>query len=489
MCPTPGRSAPGIVLASTTTAGSTQERNSPMSRTHRLALLGAALLALAAAAPAAHADSIAYVKAGNVWLSTPDGSRHYQVTSGGGYADVSQADDGTMIALHGVRLHRLDRAGNVLANFDTPVSDTRPAPSRTFYGPFDPALSPDGTKVAYTYYFMTQSQNPGCLPPTCVTTINEGGTGYSWADRQTSWDDAALGKHSGWRHPAWVDGDTVMLANPTHVPNFDVILDTISDGDSGNLVHNWFSDAVEGNPHASGGDISRDKRKLAFQTGENDSTLSVYSVPAFPTTFPDGDADPSTRPSPCYRYSGPAGGRYSQPTFAPDGGRLAWAEADGVHVAAVPSFGAGCSLDGATPEPPLVLPGGSEPDWGPASVPLPRATPTITPRPAPPGTARLAVSVRRTTLKSALRKGLKVSVTTPSAGRLAATATRGRKTVARAPGRAVGAGARSLTLRFTKAGRRALSHRRRAKLSIGVVFTRTGGAPQTVTRSATLGRR
>ena len=129
------------------------------------AALAAALLVLACGAPAASADSIAYVKDGNVWLTTPDGSRQYQVTSAGGYSDVSQADDGTMIALNGVRLHRLDRAtAHVIADFDTPVSDTRPAPSKTFYGPFDPAISPDGTKVAYTYYYMTQSQNPTLLP-------------------------------------------------------------------------------------------------------------------------------------------------------------------------------------------------------------------------------------------------------------------------------------------------------------------------------------
>jgi hypothetical protein len=151
-----------------------------------------ALFALALAAPAASADSIAYIKDGNVWLSTPDGSRQFQVTSSGAYADVSQADDGTMIALTGVRLHRLDRMGNVLADFDTPVSDTRPAPSKAFYGPFEPAISPDGTKVAYTYYYMTQSQSPTCFPPTCVTTINEGGTGYSYADRQTGWDEPGL---------------------------------------------------------------------------------------------------------------------------------------------------------------------------------------------------------------------------------------------------------------------------------------------------------
>ena len=130
------------------------------------AALGAALLGLACGAPAAFADSIAYVNKtdGNVYLSTPDGSRQYQVTNTGGYSDVSQADDGTMIALKGVRLHKLARDGQVLADFDTPVSDTRPAPSKTFYGPFDPAISPDGTKVAYTLLLHDAEPEPGLLP-------------------------------------------------------------------------------------------------------------------------------------------------------------------------------------------------------------------------------------------------------------------------------------------------------------------------------------
>ena len=81
----------------------------------RLAAAGAALMAaVAVAAPAAQPDSIAYVKGGDVWLSTSDGKRQFQVTSTGAYQDVSQADDGTMIALSGVRLHKLDRMGKVL---------------------------------------------------------------------------------------------------------------------------------------------------------------------------------------------------------------------------------------------------------------------------------------------------------------------------------------------------------------------------------------
>ena len=85
---------------------------------------------------------------------------------------------------------------------------------------------------------MTQSQNPSCFPPTCVTTINEAGTGYSYSDRQTSWDEPGLGYHSGWRHPSWVDNDMTMLSDPSHLPNRDIILDRISDGGNGhgNLV-------------------------------------------------------------------------------------------------------------------------------------------------------------------------------------------------------------------------------------------------------------
>lgn len=433
-----------------------------MSSPSRLLALCGALLALAVFAPAAFADSIAYIKDGDVWLSTGDGSRQYRVTSTGQYADVSQADDGTMIALTGVRLHRLDRQGRVLADFDTPVSDTRPAPAKTFYGPFDPAISPDGTKVAYTFHYMTQSQSPTCFPPTCFVGINEGGTGYSWADRQTGWDDPALGKHTGWRNPVWIDEDTTMLSDPTHMPNHDVILDTLSDGDSGNLVHGWFSDTVEGNPHVSGGDISRDRTKMAFATGENDSTVTVYAVPQFPTAFRDGEAPTSARPLICYRYSGPTG-KYSTPTFSPDGGRLAWAEDDGVKIVTVPSFAGGCTLDGATPTAPLVIPGGKHPDWGPADVPAGRGPG------GGGGGGNLKAKAVRTKLGQALRKGFAVKVTVPSAGRVKAAATdRGLKVASGS--RRVKAGKATVKLRFTRGARNALNNARSVKLRVKVTF-------------------
>jgi hypothetical protein len=61
-----------------------------MPRLPRLAAGAVALCALAIAAPAANADSIAYVRDGNVFLTTPDGARQFQVTFDGGYSDVSR---------------------------------------------------------------------------------------------------------------------------------------------------------------------------------------------------------------------------------------------------------------------------------------------------------------------------------------------------------------------------------------------------------------
>jgi hypothetical protein len=458
-----------------------------MPRLHRLAAGAAALCALAIAAPAASADSIAYVKDGNVFLTTPDGARQFQVTFDGGYSDVSQADDGTMIALHGINLRKLDRQGNVQADFQTPVSDSRPAPAKTFYGPFDPAISPDGTKVAYSYYYMTQSQNPSCFPPTCYTTINEGGTGYTYSDRMTGWDEPGLRKHSGWRFPAWVDNTKLVLSNPTHLPNDDVVVD-IPEGTSVGMLKSWFTDAVQNNPGVGGGDVSRDQRKLAFQTGENNSTLTVYSTAGVPSTFRDGYDDPEINPVVCYRYSGPTGGgEFGIPTFAPAGNRIAFTESDGIHIADVPDFGGGCTTAGATQDPPLVIAGATQPDWGPADVPPARQQGGGGGN-GGQGGSTMAIAVSGKKLKTALRKGLKVSVTVPAAGRLSASAAKKGKKVASAATKSVKAGKQSLTLKFTKAARRSLARSRSVRLTIKVTFTPKGGARTTTTQAVTLKR-
>lgn len=227
-----------------------------------------------------------------------------------------------------------------------------------------------------------------------------------------------------------------MISDPTHAFNYDVILDTLSDGDSGNLVHGWFSDTVEGNPHMSGGDVSRDRRKLAFATGSNDST----------------------------------------PTFSPDGGRLAWSEADGIKIVTVPGFAGGCTTTGATPTAPLVIPGGKNPDWGPANVPGGRGT-----------SGGLAVKSADAKLRKALKKGFTVRVRVPGAGRLSAVAEKGARKVA-SGSKSVKGGNAAVKLRFTKAAERSLQRAAKVKVRIKVAFKPAGGPVRRTSVSLTLKR-
>ena len=93
----------------------------------------------------AHAasGSLAYVKDGDVYVSAPDGSRAARVTTDGGYAWPSQADDGTLVAVRQTaengrtprRLHRFGRDG---ARLGAPL-ETVPVDNSYFVGPLAPA--------------------------------------------------------------------------------------------------------------------------------------------------------------------------------------------------------------------------------------------------------------------------------------------------------------------------------------------------------------
>src|SRR3954447_18146871 len=143
-----------------------------------LAAAVAAVAALAALPAAAGADSIAYVKDGDVHLTTPDGARDHQVTATGGYTTVSQADDGRLLALHGKRFQLLDQWGRVQADF-SPIADGT-AGTVTVPGPFDPVISPAGSKVACGMYVQYTHGNPLCgLPGGCWEGHLYAATGYA----------------------------------------------------------------------------------------------------------------------------------------------------------------------------------------------------------------------------------------------------------------------------------------------------------------------
>src|SRR3981081_531394 len=87
----------------------------PKYRARRIAaaLLTSASLVLAGAA-AAQANSIVYLKGGNVWLSSTDGAHAYKLTFAGGWDSPSEADNGTITAVKGGETYRFSPSGQLL---------------------------------------------------------------------------------------------------------------------------------------------------------------------------------------------------------------------------------------------------------------------------------------------------------------------------------------------------------------------------------------
>lgn len=345
------------------------------------ALIGAALL-LTLLPTLASADSLVFVKGGDVWMSEPDGSRETRLTRDGTFRYASQSEDGSIAASRGSKVVRLSRTGEILASHPTAVGEN------ASYGPYDTEISPDGRLIAYEYFHYSDFWGLRL--------------GVAYLDARTG--EHIGDTHTGWSYPSWVDNRRLIHSGgPTRL-HTDVMLREA--GEPNNLGIEWFS-----HPDANGirdGDISRDGSVLAFVGGEHDELLLVYRLA--------GQAG-VVAPEYCYHYLEPQG-RYRDPAISPDGRRLAWQEGDGIHVGPLPDLSAGCSMPAE--EGRLVIPGGTNPDWGPASPIVPRRS------------IRLAGTQR---IGPALRQGLRLLVTGIRSG------TSIRASVSRSTSRRLGLGA------------------------------------------------
>jgi hypothetical protein len=303
-------------------------------------------------------------------------------------------------------------------------------------GPFDPVISPDGTKVAYWI-----------------------GMYSSWTDHRhhiewtrtgpvTLWQDARDGKVLGFTHyydePSWLPGgEGALLFAEENALTAQVVAAGI--GEDHTKVRQWFRDsenkpAGEEYPKAiSTGELSPQMNRLALLRATVEYGSGGVAEGAGNTIVTYGVSLPGVPTMECV-ISNAVGGQFGRPSWSPDGGSLAWQEGNGIWTMAL---GRDCSGSQR-----LAIPDGREPDWGPAE----------------PGAVAPSIKVPRS-----MGAVLRISVACGSC-RASAVARVGRRVVARASARISGGG--TLKLR-PKRGRR---------LSVKVTVRPDGGAAMTVTR-------
>src|SRR3954467_11889723 len=319
---------------------------------------------LACAAPLANADSIVYIDHGNVWTMKGDGTARVQLTDGGQWHSPTQADDGTIAAVQGTGpIVVMAKDGRQLRTIQTPSA--RSGDGGTFAPrPVALSFSPDGSKIAYSYI-----ANSCPVASTCGTI------------QRSSFYTAATATPNATPIERWGNdfsvSDAEWVTNP-RVVNFggagsQVNFDDLDDG--ADYSHkNWFNHEQD----TGDGEISRDGRKLA--------TTFSYGA-SRPVAFWAVEGDVKTGiPAPA-KYGcrmTPAGKRYADPSWSPDSNSVAYQNSDGIYEVTFPRLdpnptdypgSLGCETAG---DERLIVPGGSEPDWGPAA---PGASPRL-----PPGT-------------------------------------------------------------------------------------------------------
>jgi hypothetical protein len=432
-------------------------------------LLALAVTAAALAAPAAaNADSIVFVKDSNVWLVAPDGSKLTQVTTDGDYASPylspSQADDGTIAVSKGTKILRLQQNGELIKELDPPA--LMDSVSHPIDGvPVNVAISPDGTKIAYTFASYSCPIGADCGARTA--------TGYMAADGLTPVEQ--FSGHLYTRNPSWVNNTrTLSSAGFLHQIN------THDLGPGTTDVH-WFDDmdlvGQENSTDLDDAELNRQGDLLAAIRGYGeDKRVLTVKVTAPPPALPA---------LMCLTGANP---KMDGPSWAPDGRRMVVGTDFGLEISnAHPETDAECP-GWAFKE---FIAGGTEPDWGPADVnPQPRSTPTPGPSPAPsPGPAPQAkpsLTVASAKLKAALKKGLvvkvsgatgTVKVTAGISKSVARKAKLGKKAMTVASGSAK-AGA-DVRLKFTKKAAKRL-----AKLRSVTLTVKAAGVSRTVTLKA-----
>lgn len=335
----------------------------------------AALIAAAAAltpvlfASVAHADSLVYMKDGNVWISHGDGSNARQVTGGPNtWSWPTEDDSGNILVAGGQEninagiedtagseIYRLNQQGASLsAPQQTPGSMSSVA-CPTF-PPVSLRVAPNGQHYAYHSFFCDRFD-------TFIGTV--GGAGFT--DTEYMQD---------FMFPYWVNNSNFLISRGgvqfdtcDTSTGFNCEWWTHDLGDQANNGWPWFSDDASSATGFDGIAISRDGTK--FVSVEDDGAdhsgaaqnveVRLWAASGAPTNASGGSAStpslkceltlPADPDSTLWYYN-------AGPSFSPDGTRLAFAEPDGVHIANVSNLN-NCGSISA----PLVIAGATQPFW------------------------------------------------------------------------------------------------------------------------------
>jgi hypothetical protein len=358
-----------------------------------LATLSVAVLGLLT--PAAQADSIVYLKGGNVWIAGPDGSGARQFTHHAyGWSSPSEADDGTIVAAGGLQrvnpggtdsdgsseLYRFRGDGNQIGGA-IPTYGSYSSPSCPAYPPVSVRVSPDASKIAYGIYACGDFGHMVALwtPSTA--------TGLSFPNQTQGQVD--------FTDPAWIDNSTFSISH-SGPPVFGAHWGVHSIGDGDNVGAGWSESQSPMDTMTANAVMSRSgKEAVVFFNDAHDWTdgkprnvrLVLYENPTMPSDFSAGFGDPVCNI--VLDASQISDSNHISPSLSPDGTRVLWGDDRGIEVASLAN-----PSDCTSIAPRLLISGGSQPFYAkgnrqseaanptqPGSTPVHSARPTNRKRP------------------------------------------------------------------------------------------------------------
>jgi hypothetical protein len=459
--------------------------------------LGASLIAMLCPAPPARAASIVYADKGNVWVATPDGTVNRQFTTDGTEETPPGSDASQREKLVGPYHHpSADDSGRIMAMRNRYNAE---GTHRSWFWKF---MAPDGTHVASNIVSMYQCGSAtGPLGPFDARVDRAGGlVAFSFycngrmvgLNPTTTWLQDAP-EWSPFESPGWVDNR--LIASRSGVS---YVQDASPQGP---LTDSWSPWVSDDSGSIGRVDVARAGGKLLVEVTVGETRRLEFG------TYSGGIPDSTDGQTKCTLATA---ADPESASWSPDGTMVAWQDAGGVKVAPAPDLSSPQNAAGQTcvlPAAPRVLSAtGSHPVF--TAYTYAKAAPEAGgggggqpgggsgPGGGAPG--KLAGTLPPALKASALAKGVRLSVKTPGAGRLAAKATvpaavarrlglkaRGKGRVIVASGRATvsAAGSAKVALRLAAKARRRAARLRGKRLTIQIAFTPASGSPSLLTRS------